>query len=521
MPTGILLSCTASPSELSPLYCLRRHECLTRLVSIALALILLALARLPPSGIPPLLLHAHRHPPPGRLTRRAHFANSPRIRVQDDKRPTIYSPPIPIIPLDVALPRACAAVSRLDLLGTTVKDMPVLKMDRLESEEPGCTRPPSPDIPSPPHPEVPISSRLRPRQPSVERTTRTPAAPFPRSPVAPASFLSTLASTAVLCVGIPEDHKPRCRDGQQLRAGWMYRVQGWIDGIRGTRPQQAHFPRHPVAPASLVSVLALLADDEDDDDSHISPHHHRPIPEGTTTRRPRCAADRDAWPTRTPRYVVDPTQTDAGPSGGRAWTREALAEQPSGWSFVIVSVRPSRRLFLGVDSCPTPTRHPTLAGITLLHTRSRPSGYSSSPSARLASFSALRPAPRRQGNPRPLAPSSFSTLSLFPTQPRAPVDQSSPLRRAPHLRSGARFPPVRCPRAAGAAVDAPPDSSAISIHYASGAAGSIGLQMRRSDEAGAEALSHDAIFSLNIKLLGLDGEAESRQRSSTNNLYVE
>ncbi|KAJ6591024.1 hypothetical protein DFH09DRAFT_1138351, partial [Mycena vulgaris] len=85
--------------------------------------------------------------------------------------------------------------------------------------------------------------------------------------------------------------------------------------------------------------------------------------------------------------------------GFRSWCGDIVV------SFGIVSVRPSRRLSLGVDSYPTPTRHSTLAGITLLR------------------------------NPRPPAPPSFSTLSLFPTQPRAPVDQSSPLRRAPHLRS--------------------------------------------------------------------------------------
>ncbi|KAJ6590953.1 hypothetical protein DFH09DRAFT_1306595 [Mycena vulgaris] len=278
---------------------------------------------------------------------------------------------------------------------------------------------PSPEHPSLPHLERGIHSPFRPRQPPVERTTRAPAVcgrkrrvsgwidEGPRNQAAPGSLPPMPRRPRIPSLNprfhrrprvvIPEDHKRRRRDGQQLPAGWMM-------------PHQAPFPRHPVVPASLVPVLALPADDEDYDDGHTSPTTTASIPEGTTTRRPRCGADRDACPARTPRYVVDPTQTDAGPAGGRASTREALLFShlivldamliPLPQIVVVVSVRPSRRLFLGVDSSPTPTRHPRLPAPPSFTTRSF-AALSIVP-ARLTAFpSALTTSPRRQGTPTP------------------------------------------------------------------------------------------------------------------------
>ncbi|KAJ7116074.1 hypothetical protein C8R44DRAFT_983971 [Mycena epipterygia] len=75
---------------------------------------------------------------------------------------------------------------------------------------------------------------------------------------------------------------------------------------------------------------------------------------------------RDAWTTHTPRYVVDPTQTDAGPRvdalrRGKPW----LSSSRIGVDLVLLAVvfRPSHHLFLGADAgCTTPTRHPTPTG---------------------------------------------------------------------------------------------------------------------------------------------------------------
>ncbi|KAJ6590959.1 hypothetical protein DFH09DRAFT_1306602 [Mycena vulgaris] len=372
-----ILPCVASPSD------------------ITLALIILALVRLPPSGIPPFLPHAHRHPLPGWLTRCARFADSPRIRVHhhsrrpraatlarlayirpsisldltppvekrslprphtilldaflhrdyvDDKRPTIYSPLIPIIPLDAALRQAYAAVSRLDLSGATVRrtcwsskgidssprnqavpgsptptshrprilrspclltfappaasrendsgpsrvrtPASTVWMDRRGSEEPSHTRLPSPDSPSPSHP--------------FPRPSFPPPPPMSLSPRTTCEDAETGSS----CV----------QDGCSLLPT----------------------PRHP---SILVSVLALLAGDEDADDGHSSPHHH-------------YRGDHDAKT--------------------RMCGRQGRLDDSHAAVFVLLSVRPSRRLFLGVDSSLTPTRHPTPTGITL-NTHLRPS----------------------------------------------------------------------------------------------------------------------------------------------------
>ncbi|KAJ6591003.1 hypothetical protein DFH09DRAFT_1419688 [Mycena vulgaris] len=304
--------------------------CVASLSDITLAVILLALARLPPSGIPPLLPHAHRHPLPGWLT-------TLYPRNQATQAPF---PRAPVVP-------ASGARHSFSL--------------------------------SPP----PVASRVNDSGPSRVRTPASEA-PFPRFPVAPASLPSTVVPAAA-----PVSLSLRTTS-EDAETGSSCVQDGCAE------LHQAPFPRHPVAPASLVPVLALPADDEDDYDSHTSPHRHRLHSRRDHDAKTKMCGDRDTWPTRTPRYVVDPTQTDPGPAGGRASTREALlfshlsvldAMLILPQIVVVVSVRPSRRLFLGVDSNPTLTRHT-----------------------------------------RPPAPSSFTSRSLFHTQPLPPVDQSSPVR---------------------------------------------------------------------------------------------
>ncbi|KAJ7664710.1 hypothetical protein B0H17DRAFT_299772 [Mycena rosella] len=177
----------------------------------------------------------------------------------------------------------------------------------------------------------------------------------------------------------------------------MCREEGWID-VGPVLPM----PRRPGIPRP---VLALPAGDDDDDEHHTSPHHrhhHRLRFRGNHDAKTKMCGRRDAWPSRAAvRGRSDSTRR--WPAGGRASTREALAEQLSDWSWFLVRrvvswsffvvVRLSRCLFLGAD----------------------------------------RVAPRRQGTRRPPAPPVFVSFCVLDNPTPAKHHTPFPMRSFPDL----------------------------------------------------------------------------------------
>ncbi|KAJ7116053.1 hypothetical protein C8R44DRAFT_880430 [Mycena epipterygia] len=153
-------------------------------------------------------------------------------------------------------------------------------------------------------------------------------------------------------------------------------------------------------------------------------------PERTMTRRPRCAAD---WGRLDDSHAAVRGRPDSDrrwPAGGRASTREALAEQLSDWRW------------FGVQGVVVVTRRRL---------------------ARLVVFSSalILVAPRRQGIPRPPALAKYYPVSATPTKHPTPAWQSTPTRYLTLTGT-----PIPCFGHANKALDADKAPHADEAHHA-------------------------------------------------------